>query len=29
MSTSFFQFPARSSINVIAATSILLSSIYK
>lgn len=28
MSTSFFQFEARSSINVIAATSILLSSIY-
>lgn len=29
MSTNFFQFEARSSINVIAATSILLSSIYK
>lgn len=28
ISTSFFQFPARSSINVVAAVSILLSSIY-
>jgi hypothetical protein len=28
MSTSFFQFPARSSINVVAAVSILMSSIY-